>query len=558
MSAKICRKIDEVHLLYFCILYQVCFAPDIFLFWRKIMKKTRIALFIVLVVILTVMLCACGENGSANQSGKADNDTNSECLHHSISQSTEQSYCTIPTKRGETICTDCGKVLEEGYYEPAKGHVFVNDQCVNCGFIEGLLKFSLTDDETGYVCDGFEQSAAEDVTIPTNYDGKLVVAIGKDAFMDCKELKNVFIPHTVKELRTRAFYRSGLTEITIPGNVKKIGYKAFLECLSLESVYMYEGVEELAGLNFSGCSKLKSINFPDSLTIIKHNPFSETAWYDNQPDGLVYAGKVAYKYKGQISKNSKIAFEKDTKAIAGMAFYNQENLTSIEIPDTVLYIGPSAFSNCVNLENVRLSDNLERIDDFAFYKCEKLTSVVLPKSVKTINYEAFYDCTALENVVFPENLEYIGESAFYGTKWFNDFYDKMPNGFCYIGKVLYFYKGVVDDTEIKVKDGTVGIAGGAFLQGDCSKVNSIVLPDTLKYLGRKLFLGYPELRTITIPKSVIYIGEMAFYKTLEEIHYKGTRKEWCAISKDQLWYFSGGLIENIKVCPIYCEDDINE
>lgn len=529
------------------------------------MKKTRIALFIVLVVILTVMLCACGENGSANQSGKADNDTNSECLHHSISQSTEQSYCTIPTKRGETICTDCGKVLEEGYYEPAKGHKFVNDQCVNCGFIEGLLKFSLTDDETGYVCDGFEQSATENVTIPTNYDGKLVVAIGNDAFKDCKELKSVFIPHTVKELRTRAFYRSGLTEITIPGNVKKIGYKAFLECLSLESVNMCEGVEELEAVCFRGCSKLYNISFPDSLIVLGSEPFSETAWYDNQPDGLVYTGKVAYEYKGQISKNSKIVFEKDTKAIAGSAFYNQENLTSIEIPDTVLYIGLYAFSNCVNLENVRLSNNLEIIDDRTFYKCEKLTSVVFPKSVKTINDEAFCDCTALENVVLPENLEYIGIAAFYGTKWFNDLYDKMPNGVYYIGKVLYFYKGVMsENTEIKVKDGTVSIAGGVFtiksddIVSDCRNLTNIVLPDTLKYLGGCQFFGCDELRTITIPKSVIYIGEMAFYKTLEEIRYKGTWKEWCAISKSQLWYFSEGSIDNIKVCPIYCEDDINE
>ena len=70
-----------------------------------------------------------------------------------------------------------------------------------------------------------------------------------------------------------AFYQSsGLLSVTIPNSVTSIGSFAF-----------------------SGCSGLPSITIPNSVTSIGSDAFYGTVWYDNQPNGLVYAGKVAYK-----------------------------------------------------------------------------------------------------------------------------------------------------------------------------------------------------------------------------------------------------------------------
>lgn len=89
------------------------------------------------------------------------------------------------------------------------------------------------------------------VVIPSTvvYSGKTytVTSIGEWAFRDCNSLSSVTIPESVKSIGRSAFLRTSLTSVTIPESVTSIGNSAF----------------------------------------------SGTAWYNNQPNGLVYAGKVA-------------------------------------------------------------------------------------------------------------------------------------------------------------------------------------------------------------------------------------------------------------------------
>lgn len=94
-----------------------------------------------------------------------------------------------------------------------------------------------------------------------------------------------------------------------------------------------------------------------------------------------------------------------------------------------------------------------------YYQCTSLNSVTLPSTVTKLGNNCFYGCKALENISGLSHLEYVGEYAFYRTAW----YDKLPNGILYIGKVLYKYKGTIPQgTEINVREGTVMITDGAF------------------------------------------------------------------------------------------------
>ena len=257
-----------------------------------------------------------------------------------------------------------------------------------------------------------------------------------------------------------AFYQSsGLLSVTIPNSVTSIGSFAF-----------------------SGCSGLPSITIPNSVTSIGSDAFYGTVWYDNQPNGLVYAGKVAYKYKGIMPANTHITIKDGTLGIAGSAFSGCSNLTSITIPNSVTSIG-----------------------DYAFQNCSGLSSITIPNSVISIGMSTFYGCSDLTSITIPNSVTSIGNYAFKGTDWYNN----QPDGVLYAGKVAYEYKGNMPaNTQIAIKDGTLVINQSAF--SGCSGLTSVTIPNSVISIGYNAFQNCSGLTSVTIPNSVISIGNCAF------------------------------------------------
>jgi hypothetical protein len=155
-----------------------------------------------------------------------------------------------------------------------------------------------------------------------------------------------------------------------------------------------------------------NLTIPNSVTSIGGSAFYGTAWYNNQPDGLVYAGKVAYIYKGSMPPNSNIAIQEGTLGIGGFAFNGCTNLKSMTIPNSVTNIGGSAFYGCSGLTNIDIPNSVTTIGDLAFYGCIGLTNLTIPNSVVDIASGAFGRCSNLENVTISNSVTYIGEGAF--------------------------------------------------------------------------------------------------------------------------------------------------
>lgn len=204
---------------------------------------------------------------------------------------------------------------------------------------------------------------------------------------------------------------SGLTSVTIPNSVTSIGESAFYGCSSLTSISIPNSVTSIEYEAFYGCSGLTNIDIPNSVTHIGKGAF-ETPWYDNQPDGLIYAGKVAYIYKGEMPSNTNIVLEEGTTEIWFCAFEKCSNLTSITIPSSVTNIGDYAFAGCNGLTSIIIPNSVTSIGEWAFNGCSGLTSISIPNSVTSIGWYAFSGCNGLMSITIPSYVTIIGEHAF--------------------------------------------------------------------------------------------------------------------------------------------------
>lgn len=122
------------------------------------------------------------------------------------------------------------------------------------------------------------------------------------------------------------------------------------------------------------------------------------------------------------------------------------------------------------------------IRGYVFSNCSNITNVTIGNNVKTIGSHAFAGCSKLKTILFPNSITSVGEYAFDGTEWYNN----LSEGLIYVGRTVYSYKGTIpNNTKIKLKDDIVGITAYAF--NNCSGLASIEIPNSVKSIGYSAF-----------------------------------------------------------------------
>ena len=354
----------------------------------------------------------------------------------------------------------------------------------------------------------------DEVTV-SSFLGDLYTGVYPDAIEIPATVSCDGLTYTVTTIAYSAFSNSYLRSVTIPNTVSTIEYEAFQDSRNLTT-----------------------IDIPNSVKHIGRDAFEGTAWYNNQPDGLVYAGQVAYQYKGDMPSGTSITLKEGTLAIADDAFYECDGLTNLTIPNSVTYIGYNACYRCRYLKTVTIPNSVTYIGNYAFYECTslELEYLAIPSSATYIGYYSFYGCH-LKSLAIPSSVSKICSGAFAACYSLtsitvdsnNPYYDSrdncnaiietssntlitgcrntiIPNSVTAIGDLAFH--GMLHMTSLTIPNSVTHIGFGAI--STCLGLTSLVIPNSVTFIDMDAFHGNDNMRSVTIGNSVTSIGFRAF------------------------------------------------
>ena len=133
----------------------------------------------------------------------------------------------------------------------------------------GLLSVVLPNTIKSIGWGAFGSSSLESIELPIGLE-----IIEAYAFSECKSLKSVVLPNTIKikSIGSYAFSETSLESINLPIGLELIGGYAFYRCNSLKSVVLPNTIKSIGEYAFSGTS-LESIKLPIGLECIESYAF---------------------------------------------------------------------------------------------------------------------------------------------------------------------------------------------------------------------------------------------------------------------------------------------
>ncbi len=317
------------------------------------------------------------------------------------------------------------------------------------------------------------------------------------AFEGLSGLVRVEIPEGVEEIEACAFaHCSRLETVTIPRSLEWGASDAFYDCPNLvraevygetglrdldfrdqiETVVIREGTRTIAEEACSGCSNLKRAEIAEGVRTIGCRAF---AWcYSLEsvsiPSSVTYMDDSAF-------EGCSIGTVTAPGELCARDYLNVDCVTNLSISPGSGYVDDGAFACMAGIRSVEMPDSVSWIGERAFEWCESLESVSIPASVQMIGSDAFYGCEALGALTVPGHLR------------LSDFLDADRRA------------GV---TNLALAPGTTYVEDEAF--AGMAGIDRLEIPDSVTWIGSRIADGCERLRTVSIGRNVAWIDDGAF------------------------------------------------
>lgn len=407
--------------------------------------------------------------------------------------------------------------------------------------------------------------AVNETVLPKKSIRKVIVKEGvtwlpDEAFKDCKNLKTVILPNSLKTIGISAFNNTAVKSIKLPKNLKVIKKWAFEGC-NIEKINIPKSVERIGVQAFcytkiknitipksvkklgvgvlDGCKKLETVTMPGDVEVIKvpkpsiDNDFfscTDLFYYKRRDDG---SSDPIKKVKFTTALNTDIlkrlaeceSYEVSSKdphfkSVDGM-IYSKDGKTLVRIP--------------LGRKKVVISDKCSTVATRSYgyrtYGMSVLREIVFPKSVVKItsdndlNFDiSHYKC---KNIKVSLNMSQLDNKSIQRLWTTNKYWKKslknelLRKGFASLNEknermlmladgylCSYLKKEETDTDETETREDIVGL----------------VIPDNVKTIGKEAFSEY-DISYITLENGVEFIEDYAF----EGCGLKDENDNWYAV-----------------------------
>lgn len=368
--------------------------------------------------------------------------------------------------------------------------------------------------------------------------GNNVSTIDDYSIHDNPYLLSLTIPEGVTTMGREACESNGIEELTLPNSLNTIDYFTFANNTNLKTIHFGTGLKDIAWGAFKGCSALENLDLSTSnIENIQSYAFSECTSLSS----VKFPSSLRQIYGNAFSQNSAlqaVTFNDGLDGIGGSAFSNT-GLTTVTLPNSLTYLGSSAFSSCKDLASISIGTGITEIPYNCFSGCNALTSVDLPEHVTSIGGGAYSYCDGLVSITLPSSIQAVGASAFANCSNLEEVV--IPDNVTTLGERAFQY-------DKKLKHVQIG-KGVATLETDLfngyESLSSVELSEGLTAVKKFVFQYCSSLKTVTFPSTLTTLSNSTcFGWTPDSLYFLGTQPATGERTKDEPFY---GLYTQTKV-----------